>query len=347
MSQEELLKQLPHPVYFVTQNPERWQDLINRDNVPSIEQIYDRLIGGDDVWCVQTYVQLKWRGLNVYLVPDYSSELICITLYDNLKHKKFAFNSYIVACQQDRGRPEICEQRIVQNPLNVIDQTDHLLPLWPQPNIIERDKSRGTKVENLAFKGLERHLSEPFKNPEFLHRLESIGMSLSVSSEDRESSLGSEWSNYSNVDLVLAVRNCNEHLLSVKPASKLINAWLAGCPAILGPEPAYQHLRESELDYIEVRTPDEVISALVRLKNNPALYSAMVENGLKRAKDFTPDAIALRWRDLLAGPIAEGYERWLNQSPIQKFLGRPTQFVWRAIKHRRENRIFHKNKQKI
>jgi hypothetical protein len=66
----------------------------------------------------------------------------------------------------------------------------------------------------------------------------------------------------------------------------------------------------------------------------------MVDNGFRRARAFTPDRTALLWRDLLAGSIAEGYERWLRQSPIQKLIGRPTQFVWRAIEHKRERRHF-------
>lgn len=340
MSEQETLKPLPYPVYFVSKNStEMWKELMNSSTPPPVEQLYERLLHTRDTWSVQTYIQLKRQGLDVHLVSHYVPGSICITTYDDLLIRDLPFNSYVVACRHDRGRPEICEQRIVQNQLNVIDHTDHLLTLWSQPNLQPRDQSRGTKVENIVFKGMAINLAEPFKSPEFLTRLQSLGISLSVSPADLEARFA-EWTDYTKADVVLAVRNCTEYDLSIKPPGKLINAWFAGCPAFLGPEPAYQSLRESELDYIEVRSPDDVITALLRLRDAPALYSAMVDNGFRRAKTFTSDCLALCWRDLLAGSIADGYERWLRQSPIQKLVGRPAQFAWRAIKHKRESRHF-------
>jgi len=40
-------------------------------------------------------------------------------------------------------------------------------------------------------------------------------------------------------DAALAVRPGNEYFRSIKPAAKLVNAWQAGCPALLGPEAGY------------------------------------------------------------------------------------------------------------
>jgi hypothetical protein len=340
MNQEKPLKPLPHPVYFVCQNAQKWKFLMNDEMPPPMEQLIDRLNGGNDVWAVQTYVCLKRRGLEVYLVPNYVRGRICVTSYDRLNLKDFPYNSFVVTCQHDRARPEICEQRIVQNKLNVIDKNDYWIPFWPQPNLVPRDASRNLRIENITYKGRITYLAEPFRSPEFLQQLESMGVSLQVSQTDTASPDYKVWTDYTTADLVLAVRNCTEYDLSIKPPSKLVNAWLARCPALLGPEPAYQQLRESELDYIEVRSPDDVLSAVTRLQENPNLYAAMVENGLKRVEAFTPDALSLRWRDLLAGEIAQNYERWLNQSPAWKLMGRPIQFVRRAIAHKREKRYF-------
>ncbi|MCU0534274.1 MAG: glycosyltransferase [Hydrococcus sp. Prado102] len=334
MNQEKPLNPLPYPVYFICLNPQKWEFLMNNEMPPPVEQLADRLIDGNEVWSVQTYIHLKRRGLEVYLVPNYVRGRICVTSYDRLKIRDFPFNSYVVTCRHDRARPEICEKRIVQNQLNIIDESDLWIPLWSQPNLIPRDTSRNSRIENITYKGLKTYLAQPFRSPEFLQQLESMGVNLSLSQTD------TDWTDYTTADLVLAVRNCTEYDLSIKPPSKLINAWLAKCPALLGPEPAYQQLRESELDYIEVRSPDDVISAVTRLRENPNLYAAMVENGLKRVQVFTPDALALWWRDLLAGAIAQDYERWLSQSPARKLLGRPIQFVRRAIEHKREKKYF-------
>jgi hypothetical protein len=344
MNEQGVLKPLPYPVYFVCKNTTVWSDVINGDVPPVIEQLHERFVNANDSWSTQPYIQLKQRGLDVHLVPQCIPGKICIVTYEDLAIKDFPFHSYVVACRHDRGRPEICEQRIVQNQLNVLDSTDHFLPHWPQPGLQPRDKSRGTKLENVAYKGRSGNLAEPFKNPDFLQKLRSLGINLSVSPKNHEERVRDS-RDYKNVDVVLAVRPnfFSEYYLSLKPPSKLINAWLAGCPALLSPDPGFQSLRRSELDYIEVLSPDDVIAALVRLRDNPSLYSAMVENGFRRAEEFTPDRIALLWRDLLADPIAKGYNKWLSQSPIQKLIGRPTRFFLRTIKHKRERKHYEIN----
>ena len=350
-----LLKPLPYPVYFVCEPAtEEWNKLIHKNNSSSAEEIIDKLFkhfsearacDGAFNWSVQTYIQLKQRGLDVHLVSQPLAGSICVAPYDHLSARGLPFNAYMVACQYDRGRPEICEQRIVQNKLNLIDSTDHFLPHWPQPNLYPRDPSRGSLIENLVYKGREQHLAKSFKNPEFLGQLQSldINFSFKTNASSNLEQAWVDWNDYTTADVVLAVRDSTGYHLSFKPPSKLLNAWFAGCPALLGPEPAYQQLRESELDYIEVRSWEDAIAALRRLKDEPALYAAMAENGLRRAKDYTPDAIASRWRDVLAGPIASGYERWLHQSPVQKLLGRPVQFAFRLIQHNRTRRNFWAN----
>jgi hypothetical protein len=181
---------------------------------------------------------------------------------------------------------------------------------------------------------MERNLAYPFRRPEFAESLQQLGIRFVVSPDDSATQF-QDWADYTQADVVLAVRNNTTYDLTVKPALKLINAWLSGCPAILGPEPAYQAIRQSELDYIEVRSVEEVIDALKRLQNDPDLYDAMVENGFKRVQDFNADRVALQWRNVLAGPIAQGYERWCKQSPLQQKIGRPIQFLLRRRRHSR------------
>ncbi|MBE9099219.1 glycosyltransferase [Vacuolonema iberomarrocanum] len=335
------LPALLYPVYFVFRKEKTWDDVMKQEMPPPIEAVYDRFKGASDAWGPQTYIQLKRRGLGVHLVPDFVPGALCVTTYEQLTIKSRPYSSYVACCRHDRGRPEICEQRVVQNHLNLIDETDHLMPLWPQPCLQPRDASRQARVENLVFKGRTIYLAKPFRTPSFLDALQDLGIQLKVSPDDPVEAY-KFWTDYSDADVVIAVRNCTDYDLSIKPPSKLVNSWMAGVPAILGPEPAYQNLRESELDYFEVRSADEAIAALKRLKEEPGLYQAMVENGLRRAQDFTADRIAERWRNLLAGPITEGYEKWLAQSAIQK-MARPLQFGIRCVKHKMEKRTFEKN----
>ncbi|NJP08403.1 MAG: glycosyltransferase family 1 protein [Leptolyngbyaceae cyanobacterium RU_5_1] len=337
------LEPLPYPVYFVRYDPELCTRLAHVTEMPAFEEFYNHQRGASSSWIVQTYLQLKCRGLDVRLVPSYVPGGICIVAREELRDSRLfidlPFKSYLVVCQQDRPRPEVCEQRVVQNPLNILDDQDHFIPHWAQPDIRPRNLSRGARVENLVFKGRWYYLPEPFKSSEFIARLNSLGFNLRTYADHEVDC--NDWGDYTEADVVLAIRNSPQAYLSLKPASKLVNAWFAGCPALLGAEPAFQMLRQSELDYIEIATPDNVVNALKQLRDQPNRYQAMVENGWQRTDEFAPDKISQLWRDLLAGAIAEGYERWLDQPFIWKSVGRPLQFVVRSIKHLHTSRRFY------
>lgn len=332
-SVEKRLEPLPYPVYFITKDP-RWQDLIeNPEAIPS-EQLYEQCIHTNDIWSVQVYLDLKRRGLNVYLASEPVAGQICVFPYYYLKPKELPFKSYVVGCWHDCPEPKICDQRIVLNRSKVLDPTFHFLPHRPQPCLQPRHQSRGATVRNLVFKGHDYNLYAPFRTPEFLSELADLDINLVVSRDDDDIKF-TDWCDYTEADVVLAVRNSTQYDIHLKPALKLINAWFAGCPAILGPEPSYQAMRKSSLDYIEVRTPEEAIRALKYLKENPDLYIAMIENGFQRAREFTVDCNALNWRNLLAGPITQGYEQWRRQSFVQNSIVRPIQYLLNTPKHKR------------
>jgi hypothetical protein len=68
---------------------------------------------------------------------------------------------------------------------------------------------------------------------------------------------------------------------------------------LLGKEYAYQELRQSPLDYIEIETIEEAMTAIDQLLEHPILYRDMIDNGLERARAFTPERIAARWAEVL------------------------------------------------
>ena len=336
------LAPLPHPVYFVRNDSALCEQFQTVTEMPAFADYYRPEWGGSSSWIVQTYLQLKLRGLDVHLVDRYVRDRICVVSREELMQRSLwqglPFNSYLVVCQQDRPRPEICAHRIVQNSLNILAPTDHLMQYWVQPELRSRHPERGTQVNTLAFKGRWYYLPEAFKNSEFVSQLTSLGFTFSTL-PDYQVSL-SDWSEFSETDVVLAIRYSSREYLESKPASKLINAWFAGCPALLGAEPAYQALRKSDLDYIEVHTPEDVIAALQKLRDNPGLYQAMVENGWMRSQEFTPDQLSFNWRNLLANDVSTGYAEWLGRSPIWKLTGRPLQFGYRMIQQETERRRF-------
>lgn len=89
------------------------------------------------------------------------------------------------------------------------------------------------------------------------------------------------------------------------------------------PEPTYQALQTTPLDYIEIRSPEDAIRQIIQLQENPGLYRRMAENARMRAWQFTIDRIAAQYRDVLAGPVAEGFSSWSEQPVLWKSLVRP------------------------
>jgi hypothetical protein len=329
------LEQFFRPIYFVNLNSSKWRELLIHSELPNdLETYYEKCTIGDDIWSTQLYLHLRQQGLNVHLVDRLIPGEICVVPYHFLLIKKLPFNSYVVAIQTDSPRPEICEQRVTLNELCVWDDNDCSVPHLPNPLLQPRDRTRGTTLENLDFKGGICNIAKPFLDPNFEQQLAALGIQFRFTSKNPQLPVR-EWGDYRQTDVVIAVRNATFTDLGVKPAVKLINAWLAGCPAILGPEPAYRALRRSDLDFIEVCSPNEAIAALKRLKTDPALYTAMIENGLERARQFTTEQQVIQWHKLLWGAI-EGYEQWRHQSALQKIVGRPLQFIERALEHKRQ-----------
>jgi hypothetical protein len=233
---------------------------------------------------------------------------------------------FLVCIKPDRKEHTWAHYYIVQN------RNDHVLdrigsdrakeiPFWPQPSLVPRRRERGDLCENVAYFGRLINLTDELKNEEWKNKLCQLGFHWSVIPLK-------QWNDYSNIDLTVSIRSFSDRSDAVtgdpildsdsKPPSKLINSWLAGVPAIVGIESAYRNIRESHLDYIEVASLEELVEALQEIKRNKRLYRAMVEHGLKRAKDFSADAILRRWQDVIQTEIVKQYGKWLKLNIFMK-----------------------------
>lgn len=321
---------LPYPVTFVVRHSERWPELFefSESLIPDPNSLHTRIQTNEDCWIVLTYLYLKRQVCNVSISDQFIPETICVVSSLDFGIQDLTFDSFIVGCRGDGFKPALCDFAIVQNKANLDSATDIWIPLWPQPGLIPRLKERGNTIENLVFKGSEVNLYTTFRSTEFQRELEELGVKLRINGRPEKGPV--MWHDYSTDDLVLAVRDLTEQDALVKPPSKLVNAWAAGLPALLGPEPAFRDLRQSELDYIEVKTPEMVLEAIRKLKSQPELYQQMVNNGLQRAKEFSVESITEQWQQALAGPIAEQYERWRRRTQIS----RVATFALRSIQHK-------------
>jgi hypothetical protein len=222
----------------------------------------------------------------------------------------------LVACRADFRSADEADFEVLQNAHFADNRRSFFVPVWPQPGLIARDPARGTRVENVAFKGYVGNLLPELREQAFARFLAEHGMRLeldTVVDKDVSHPVQTAWHDYREVDVVLALRPGSEREHTHKPATKLYNAWLAGVPAILSPDLAFRELRRGPLDYLEVKTVDEAKAALLRLRTEPGLYTAMVQNGRGRGREFSPEAVALRWETLLyttLPPLAARIPPW-------------------------------------
>ncbi|MCU0536894.1 MAG: hypothetical protein MUD14_23655 [Hydrococcus sp. Prado102] len=308
------------PIYFYI--PE---EKIPRD-MPSPQDAYEDVYWqgfseGIYCWTLRTYLYLRAVGFPCQLIGHIPSEGMVLAHQKSLPIDLKPNPKLLIVClQADRGRHPYAQIHVVQNPRltkprilgdrYLLPARENLyMPLWPQSGIIPRDRARGSLFENVAFFGLEINLALELSKPSWSNAIADLGLRWQIINSDR-------WHDYSDVDVVLAVRDFGkpDTAWDFKPATKLFNAWHAGVPAILGCESAYRGERKSELDFVEVKSLNETIAALKRLRDDRALRQAMVEHGWLRAQETQRDAMIQRWKTLMNERLIPAYENWCNSS---------------------------------
>lgn len=260
---------------------------------------------GPQVWIGQTYCRLAAAGMPVHLTAKPPTTGIVVVHRDDIASliaaQPILPSIRIIGVRADRDPHAAAEVEIVQNGAAAGGKAVHI-PHWPQPGLIVRSPDRGSEIKTAVFKGSDREIHAGLHDAKWVAALRDLGIEWvenSAAWRGGRAIAAVNWNDYSEADLLIALRKPQGDFYRNKPASKLVNAWLAGVPAILGPEIAFRELRRTSLDYIEATTPAEAIAAVTTLKENPALYTAMVTNGRKRAADFTATAIVGQWRDML------------------------------------------------
>lgn len=258
------------------------------------------------VWILQTFLRLRAAGAPVSLaeVPPALGTIVAFADHVErlLSEAPSPGDVVVVSVRADRRPQLIADFEIVQNAASV-GGYQVFIPHWIQPGLIPRDTDRGARLVTAAFLGARQQLHEELATAGWVDELGKRGIhweDRSVTFEGNDHVYGVlDWRDYSQLDVIVALRPPGLWNAASKPAAKLQNAWAAGVPAILTPEEPYRELRRSDLDYLEVQDSAEALAALERLRDDPDLYVAMVRNGLKRAHDFQPDRLIERWSEAL------------------------------------------------
>ncbi len=281
-------------------------------------------------WTVQTYIYLKTYGFPCQLTASLPEEGIIITHSDFLPiFLKPSAKQFIVEIKPDRYlRCVFSNFVIVQNRHDPFYSgvrrfliKSAFVNYWPQPGLIPRDPGRGDRFENICFMGNpEQFLQE---NDVLESEVKKLGLNWRMMPREK-------WHDYSEVDAIIAVRQTDfatsNHkrvpatlCTKRKPAAKLINAWLAGVPAILSPDIAFEDIRRTELDYLRAKNIPEIVENLKLLMSDPLLRSKMTENGKKRSVEFKLEESVKAWIEIIEKQIIPEYTSW-KKFPLKRVL---------------------------
>ena len=310
------------PIHFVSRDAERW-----RAAASEMTSRHDLVhcgiaLHGAVNWVFQAYLVFRDRDFDVRLSSELPRGGIAVIHSDELAVRRYRLDSFVVAIRADRAFTDLCDLQIVQNVRCVESKKDSFLEHWSQPGLVPRDFSRGDEIRRVGFIGQRRNLAQAFRDGAFEEKLARLGIEFVI----RDSEM---W-DYRELDLILAVRDGRPAFLDAKPPSKLTNAWLGECPAVLGRESAFENLRRSELDFARGDSLETALESIARLQEDPALYRAMIENGRTRAEAYSDERQAMRWEEFFRGPMHEGYQRWCRDS----FTRRVLRFGGRAFRAR-------------
>lgn len=328
-------RSLPRPVCFVCPELSQWAACIPEPAQLDTEHSEPFVLALEQgslalTWLVQTYLRLAARGHDVRLSTTFpDDEAVCVYLspvasrwglanahqvrvmsreLPELTPANTGVDSFRVALCLDRPAATSAHLTLFQNPVAAAHYGGLFIPHWPQPGVVPRDPSRGDRFENLVFAGILHNLDPELQSDAFRSALSSHGFSY-----DLRHARG--WTDYSACDAVLALRNrvVPELMLKLKPASKLVSAWQAGVPAVLGVEPAFRALRTSPLDYVEASGAADALAQLLALRADPARVRAMREQGAQRLREVDSHSVTRAWEELLSGPIEDAYTRFSHK----------------------------------
>ena len=336
------------PTYFYIPN-RYWPNHIPQQ----IEENWSGFGLGMYAWTLQTYLRLKADNFPCQLVDRLPQEGIVLAHGNALQTHRPPLkpgSTLLLICLKAESLPHPYAQlHVVQNPVESLSLNhSYFLPHWPQPGLIPRDPTRGDRLETVAFFGHADNLAPELQHPNWAKQLQEIGLQwrpvINTNRWDSHQNLDNCWNDYSQVDVVVAVRSFDPRQIRSqqqyrnKPATKLYNAWLAGAPAILGPESAYQAERQHDLDYLEVASVSGLIDALRRLQGDRTLHQTMVQQGRRRAQAVQPASITQRWRQFLEEVAAPAYAKWCATSFWSQQITLQLSY-WRFNQHRIRRKI--------
>ena len=287
-----------------------FDDILGSYTQIELDKSAELIVGANLEWLLQAYLILKQRGnLNVICSNHFVSGCINIIHSDDLIKLKGTAKDFIVCVKGDFPWRKWAHYHIVQNK-NELKANTSFLPLWVQPGLIKRNAERKgvTRVAyagqtwngNLA--GTQETWTTLFKP----HGIEFVNLPTGACHD------------LSNIDVLIGIRSFDNKPYNSKPPSKLVNAWHAHIPFIGGHDSAFKQVGTPGKDYLLATSHQEVLDAVLQLRDNPSLYQTIVDNGIEKSKNYTQENIGKAWETVFGGPVLERYKRWQSNKVIEE-----------------------------
>jgi hypothetical protein len=276
----------------------------------NLEQDAALIVGANLEWLLQAYLVLKQRNvLNIVCSNKFREDCINIIHSDDLITLKGTSKDFIICVKGDFPWRRWAHYHIVQNQ-NELKADTSLLPLWVQPGLVKRNAER-KGVLTVAYAGQTWNGNLAGSSEAWTKLFQPHGI------EFGNLPTGA-CHNLSNIDVLIGIRSFDTNPYNSKPPSKLINAWHAHIPFIGGHDSAFKQVGTPGKDYLLAKTPDEVLQAVLTLRDQPELYQSLVTNGISKAALYTRTTIAEKWETVLSGPVMQRYKQWKSNKVFEE-----------------------------
>jgi len=291
------------PIYIIVDHLEAEIELAEQKTVDETWYLYH---SGDCIWTLQTHHNLKSMGFRTKLSFSLVPNAINIAHVTTLRKLGPMKNCYVVAIRADKNPIHWANFEVLQNMSQVKRHHQAYITHWPQPGLIPR-ASESTTVKNVAFSGSPQE--NCLNKFDVENDIKSLGLNYKIMDKTK-------WNDFSNIDILLAIRSFNDNQFFNKPPSKLINSWWANIPLITSDDSAYRDIGAPGHNYLIARFYDEMLTHINNLAKDPGLYKQIVQNGADSRENYTREKIASTWIDLIEKRIRIDFTKWQRKSRI-------------------------------
>lgn len=257
-------------------------------------------------WTARAFFTFQKLGIpcEIRTGPEFPNTGIVFAFPDHIpQNLEVREGRFVVSFRADRELRFDVDCEIVQSrgQLSRFDPTNFLIPRFYLPAMLQEGiqprKAEGSRFQKIGYLGAPENLDSQLKDARFAEFLETIGCELVV----RENPVG--WTNYADLDAIVAIRSFSKRSVRNKPANKLINSWLGGCIPILGKEFEFAQLGNNGEDYFEVTSMDELKRILRSLSEDLNFREKIYSNCRRRAEEYSKDIIFEYWRGYVTNEI--------------------------------------------